>query len=71
MKGIDRKGGSVMKLSRRSFLAQSAAGIATGLGVPTFAANAVPEIFRDSVRQATDAGTPQTCGINVFVLGLP
>lgn len=44
MKGIDRKGGSVMKLSRRSFLAQSAAGIATGLGVPTFAANAVPEI---------------------------
>ena len=63
MKGIDRKGGSVMKLSRRSFLAQSAAGIAAGLGVPTFAANAA--------RQATDAGTPQTCGINVFVLGLP
>ena len=44
MKGIDRKGGSVMKLSRRSFLAQSAAGIAAGLGVPIFAANAAPEI---------------------------
>ena len=33
-----------MKLSRRSFLAQSTADIVAGLGVPTFASNTVPEI---------------------------
>ena len=45
-----------MKLSRRSFLAQSASGIAAGLGVPTFAANALPEISGRAF--AANVGTP-------------